>query len=508
MCTFIAANVLAHSRYFEQRIKELEEDLLKKSESIETLKDRLSDRELEITILQKRLNLRASSATAAAAAAATAANNTTNKNSKSVPEECEECKRKERVIDQLYLKLEALEEAVESFCSSNGLSPKTPKHQPPPTPSHFREKNVSSSSASGFNLDVILKNITELNNLITESRKDVEYLTGNAAQFQKHDVVSLTFYSDGFKIDNNRFRPYREPASQLFMKDLSDGFYPAEMQGDYPEGVSFLVSDKRFRLYGDGTCGNIERIAFSGKGRPLESRPGSSATPSVTTLSPSKKALFPPLNSSIHSPPPPDTSRPNSSGSSSKNNGSQANKKVNDISNISNINRNKGQLQPIKGSPTKNISSFSSNIDKQIPSNNKPTIKIPSKYIPFKRMNSTTNGVSSKGTQQTINKKKDVCQLKIHGIEESPFLLELVSYDTVKTLRGVLANVIKTNHISKFYNKRAPPVKSKDGKPDEKATEPMFQLYFGLPKQRLSDDSKTLGDLGLSPNAVLHMSRR
>ena len=53
-------------------------------------------------------------------------------------------------------------------------------------------------------------------------------------------------------------------------------------------------------------------------------------------------------------------------------------------------------------------------------------------------------------------------------------------------------------------------IKPKDGKAsDEKPTmEPMFQLYFGLPKQRLSDDSKTLADLGLSPNGVLHMSRR
>ena len=98
-------------------------------------------------------------------------------------------------------------------------------------------------------INFVTKNVDELNNLITETGKDVEYVARNAAQFQKHDVVSLTFYSDGFKVDNNRFRPYREPASQMFMKDLSDGFYPAEMQGDYPEGVSFLVSDKRFKIF-------------------------------------------------------------------------------------------------------------------------------------------------------------------------------------------------------------------------------------------------------------------
>ena len=50
--------LLAHSRYCETRIKELEEDLSKKVESVQTLKDRVSDRELEISILQKRLSLR------------------------------------------------------------------------------------------------------------------------------------------------------------------------------------------------------------------------------------------------------------------------------------------------------------------------------------------------------------------------------------------------------------------------------------------------------------------
>ena len=78
---------------------------------------------------------------------------------------------------------------------------------------------------------------------------------------------------------------------KMFMKDLSDGFYPAEMQGDYPEGVSFLVSDKRFKLYGEGTYGNTERIAFWGKGRTLESRPASSTSASIKTLSPPKKKI-------------------------------------------------------------------------------------------------------------------------------------------------------------------------------------------------------------------------
>ena len=482
----------AHSQYCEGRIKELEEDLSKKSESVQTLKDRVSDRELEITILQKRLSLRANSAQAANATA-----NTSSHNVKPATQECDECKRKEKVIDQLYSKLEGLENAVESFVSGNALLAQTPKHVPSTSSAIATGKTVSPTS----NLDLILKNINELNNLITESRKDVEYVAANTAQFQKHDLVSIAFYLDGFKVENNRFRPYDEPASHTFMKDLADGFYPAEMQSDYPEGVSFLVSDKRFKLYGE-TVTKSESIAFCGKGRQLESRPSSSASrPSIASLSPIKKSLFPPLGEQSSAEDNLQTS------SNSKLSECQVNKKIIETKSSG---RNKGQLEPIKSTPLKNVSS-SSSFDKQL-ANNKGTMKTPFKQNLLKRITPTSNGgCASKGATQTISKKKDVCQLKIHGIEDSPFLLDLLSYDTVKTLRGVLANLIKTNRISKFM-KQTYVKTSKDGKTggasEKPITEPFFQLYFGLPKQRLSDDSKTLADLGLTPNGVLHMSRR
>ena len=34
-----------------------------------------------------------------------------------------------------------------------------------------------------------------------------------------------------------------------------------------------------------------------------------------------------------------------------------------------------------------------------------------------------------------------------------------------------------------------------------------FKLYTGYPRRILSDDSKSLGDLGLAPNGILHLVR-
>jgi hypothetical protein len=57
--------------------------------------------------------------------------------------------------------------------------------------------------------------------------------------------------------------------------DLQDGFFPAELQSDHPEGVIFLVDDRRSE---SGARTGNGRAPFSGAGRRLQSRPGSAAT--------------------------------------------------------------------------------------------------------------------------------------------------------------------------------------------------------------------------------------
>ena len=99
------------------------------------------------------------------------------------------------------------------------------------------------------------------------------------------------------------------------------------------------------------------------------------------------------------------------------------------------------------------------------------------KYSPFK-----TNVVTSSSSN-------DVCHLKIFGLGRDPFLLELVSYDTVKTLRGVISNLLKSQKIGK----------SKIGDKE------MFKLFTSFPRKLIDDDSMTLGDLNFLPNGVVHL---
>ena len=81
---------------------------------------------------------------------------------------------------------------------------------------------------------MIFRNISELNKLVAENVRTVDYVE-NGAKFLPTNVMHLTFYADGIRLDDGRFRPFTERGTKSFMKDLTDGFFPSELQ------VSFSV---------------------------------------------------------------------------------------------------------------------------------------------------------------------------------------------------------------------------------------------------------------------------
>lgn len=58
-----------------------------------------------------------------------------------------------------------------------------------------------------------------------------------------------------------------------------------------------------------------------------------------------------------------------------------------------------------------------------------------------------------------------------------------MSYDTVKTLKGVLANCLELGS----------------------ATQTGIHLFSAHPRKRLEEDSLTLAEVGMCPNGVLHL---
>ena len=228
-------------------------------------------------------------------------------------------------------------------------------------------------------------------------------------------------------------------------QDLLDGFFPAEMQTDYPEGVIFLVEDRRFEI---GNRVGLGRSPFSGIGRRLQSRPGSAS-----------QTCLPPISSQS---PSSISSRPDS------------------VSSFK-MKKSTDPLKPklLPNLMNKEISSSKKKLVK--PKNNDSELK---KYAPFKRT-PMKGGPNVDPSSSNV----DVCHLKIFGLGRDPFLLELVSYDTVKTLRGVISNILKSAKVEIF------------------SPSPDFKLFTSFPRRAIDDDSMTLGDLNFLPNGVIHVNR-
>ena len=217
------------------------------------------------------------------------------------------------------------------------------------------------------------------------------------------------------------------------ISDLLDGFFPAELQQDHPEGVIFLVDDRRFET---GNRVGVGRSPFSGIGHRLQSRPGSA------------RQIFPPISEPV-------ASRPESVLSGGK---------------ISKVKKPEPKLPSLSKVPKKTKTPPCP----RSPKNDGSRLQ---KYAPFKRAPAKGGGPST----------SDICNLKIYGLARDPFLLELVSYDTVKTLRGVVLNLLRTQKLGgKFEN---------DG----------FRLFSSFPRRLIDDDSMTLADLNFVPNGVIHV---
>ena len=96
--------------------------------------------------------------------------------------------------------------------------------------------SVSSENGSpaidvkNWDLDAIIRNVSELNKLVSENDRTVDYDENGAKFLPPSNVVHMTFYADGIQLDEGRFRNYTEKATKAFMKDLADGFFPSELQ--------------------------------------------------------------------------------------------------------------------------------------------------------------------------------------------------------------------------------------------------------------------------------------
>lgn len=54
--------------------------------------------------------------------------------------------------------------------------------------------------------------------------------------------MTLKFYKNGMSIKGGPLRSYDDPTTISFIRDILDGYFPSELQQEFPDGVPFMVN--------------------------------------------------------------------------------------------------------------------------------------------------------------------------------------------------------------------------------------------------------------------------
>jgi hypothetical protein len=119
------------------------------------------------------------------------------------------------------------------------------------------EKTLESSekeSVTDYNL--FIRKIEELNRLIaSEPTEIVKESSGNGIKArlvnpdELREHVPLTIYSNGLMIMRGPFRFSGTNSHDSFVRDIIDGYFPAEFKLEHPDGLIFDIKDKRGTAY-------------------------------------------------------------------------------------------------------------------------------------------------------------------------------------------------------------------------------------------------------------------
>ena len=134
-----------------------------------------------------------------------------------------------------------------------------------------RESNSASnqntdakSSLPSIDFDLLFTRLQQLNVAAGEGQKQIKR-DGKKATFEHAKKLPLAIYRDGILLMRGPFRSINEESTKRFVADILDGYFPAEFQKKYPDGVIFDVKDFSDSLY--SAAGKDDTFeAFAGKG--------------------------------------------------------------------------------------------------------------------------------------------------------------------------------------------------------------------------------------------------
>lgn len=123
--------------------------------------------------------------------------------------------------------------------------------------------DIGSEESEGDSYDwkIIVRNVHELNEIAGLDQVESKMRNGARQLVRKAAELKLELYSDGILLGSGPFRPISH--CRIFLQDLQDGFFPAELQHKYPDGVIFDLLDKHKEKYGKMFPGVGQKIKDS-----------------------------------------------------------------------------------------------------------------------------------------------------------------------------------------------------------------------------------------------------
>jgi len=93
------------------------------------------------------------------------------------------------------------------------------------------------------------------------------------------DAVNVTWYRNGFTVNDGPFRPTSDPLNKKFMDEMAAGRCPSELQGASDQPVHVALHDKRSEDFKEPPPPSY--VAFSGAGNSLSTGSSSAAAAAV-----------------------------------------------------------------------------------------------------------------------------------------------------------------------------------------------------------------------------------
>lgn len=160
-------------------------------------------------------------------------------------------------------------EEMEKFLADYGLNWAGFDHRqcsenPLPTiePSRTPEK-VKATPSKAFTK--FAHKVDELNAMIRSEPTQI-VTDGSRARFvhaaEAVNSIKVAYYRNGLMVKRGPFRYNDSESYKLFVRDIIDGYFPSELQGDNPDGVIIDLVDKSLVDYSEGTTSDERLTGF------------------------------------------------------------------------------------------------------------------------------------------------------------------------------------------------------------------------------------------------------